>query len=148
MRTSRRQISQALFAQLTSAYNWARAERGTQIWSNVAPIDQPFLGLLCPSETANQQQAWGLTRWERLYYAMIYLRRDQMPLEEGEYFSDRIDDLLDVIDAALQPTPPGDANTLSGLVTQCSIDGEILVDAGILDNQAVVMIPIHVVVGI
>jgi hypothetical protein len=148
MRVPRRQISQALFAQLRTAYNWARSERGTEIWSNVAPVDQPFLGLLCPREAASEPQAWGLTRWERFYFAMIYMRRDQAPLEEGEYFSDLIDDLLDAIDKVLAGDLPGEANTLGGLVTQCTIEGDIMVDAGILDNQAVILVPIHVIVGI
>lgn len=148
MRIPRRHISQALFAQLKAAYNWSRSERGTEIWSNVASVDQPFLGLLCPREAANQPQSWGLTRWERFYFAMIYMRRDQMPLEEGQYFSDLIDDMLDAIDTSLLGSPSGEANTLGGLVTQCSIDGDIMVDSGILDNQAVILVPIHVVVGI
>jgi hypothetical protein len=148
MRVPRRQISQALFTQLQTAYNWARSERGTEIWSNVAPVDQPFLGLLCPREVASQPQAWGLTRWERFYFAMIYMRRDQMPLDQGQYFSDLIDDMLDAVDTSLLGSPMGEANTLGGLVTQCSIDGDIMVDSGILDNQAVILVPIHVVAGI
>lgn len=148
MRVARKLISQTLFAQLESAYPWARAERGTEIWSNVAPVDQPFLGLICPHEAASQPQSWGLTRWERFYFALIYLRRDQMPLEEGQYFSDLVDDMLDAIDLALLGTPKGEANTLGGLVTQCSIDGDVMVNSGLLDNQSVILVPIHVVVGI
>lgn len=148
MRVARRQISQALFTRLQAAYPWSRSERGTEIWSNVSAVDQPFLGLLCPRESASQPEAWGLTRWERFYFAMIYLRRDQMPLEEGQYFSDLIDDLLDSIDLSLHGEFPGDANTLGGLVTQCAIDGDVMVDTGVLDNQAVLLVPIHVVVGI
>lgn len=148
MKGTRRQISQALFARLQKAYSWARSERGAEIWSNISPVDQPFLGLLCPRESASQTQAWGETRWERFYFAMVYLRRDQMPLEDGQYFSDLVDDMLDSIDASLAGDLPGEANTLGGLVTQCAIDGDINVDSGILDNQAVILVPIHVVVGI
>lgn len=60
-----------------------------------------------------------------------------------------LNNILDSIDAALQPTSVDfgvNQNTLGGLVAHCRIEGEVMVDPGDLDGQAVAQIPIRIVV--
>ena len=55
-------------------------------------------------------------------------------------------DMLDAIEAALEP-PEGEAvQTLGGLVSHCWIEGEIETDEGLLGEQAVAIIPISILV--
>lgn len=58
--------------------------------------------------------------------------------------------ILDAIEVALDPRPadPGypKRNTLGGLVHHCYIDGDILKDPGDIDDQAMIVVPITMLV--
>jgi hypothetical protein len=76
---------------------------------------------------------------------MIYIRADAGPDAVPDTV---INQMLDAIGLVLQSIPPGEKQTLGGLVENAWVEGEILIDSGILDQQCVIQIPVKVVTGI
>jgi hypothetical protein len=57
-----------------------------------------------------------------------------------------LNNILDGIDARLAPSPVTGKQTLGGLVSHCRRDGEVMLDPGDLDGQALAIIPIKIFV--
>jgi hypothetical protein len=98
------------------------------------------------NQRGTQDASVGATKWELHYIAQLYLIRGAAE----KNFADTVDDFLDTIEAAMQNGIPGGVvqNTLGGLVVNCFIDGEILINPAIASNQAAIQIPITVRSGI
>ncbi|MGH8402574.1 MAG: hypothetical protein ACRESO_04095 [Gammaproteobacteria bacterium] len=60
--------------------------------------------------------------------------------------STQLNALIDDAVGALEPDATTNANTLGGLVTQCTIEGDIEVFEGVLGDRAVAIIPIRILV--
>jgi hypothetical protein len=120
-----------------------------ETYSYVKPYDQitaanmPALCLSHSGEKADQAVAFGMTRWMILYDAFIFFRRDASP---DNPFNVTVASFLDAVDAAMAVVQ-GEKQTLNGLVTNVWIEGEILIDPGILDQQAAIVIPIKALTG-
>lgn len=140
MRIPRQTISLALFNLLKGAYPWKKTDRRGHLWSNVETTEQPAMFLICPGNSLTQEMR-GMTRYKVSYTCLIYAHVDPSP--KGAPPADLIDQILDAVDAAMQPIA-GEANTLNGLVQNAWIEGEIFIDSGILDNQIAIVIPIRV----
>jgi len=55
--------------------------------------------------------------------------------------------LIEAIEAALAPDDlSGNVTTLGGLVTYCRIEGRVLKEPGDLDDQALAMVPIKILI--
>jgi hypothetical protein len=93
MNIPRKSITNALLTLLRQVYAWKRSDKGVLIWSEVDPADQPALFLVCPRDSADQNQALGLTHWQRNYVALAYLRRDAFG--SLSCFNDALDDIED-----------------------------------------------------
>jgi hypothetical protein len=150
MNVPRAALSTALFNLIAAVpppgySTWNKAERGATPIGEVAPADQPYFGLICPTEDVQQQQL-GLRVYDRHYVAIFYLRRDATPMPDGTYFTDILEQFIDSIDEALDTGIP--PNTLGGLTASASIEGTVLVDPATLDQQAWIQIPIRVIAGI
>lgn len=146
MNHPRKEISQALFALLSGAYPFARAERRGEIPSNVAPTEQPALFLVKVEEPQFEPQAYGAKRYELRYGALVYLQADAV-LGSLDHL-DLLDDITDALDNALQAPFPGQPQTLGGLVAQCAIDGPLKIVSGTVGQMCVLVIPITVTTGI
>jgi hypothetical protein len=116
-----------------------------KIWSKVPPGAQPAMYLVDVGETVVQNQAYGLSKYLLHFEILLYVRADASPQAIPAVF---LRTLRDAIDAQMQSTPPGERQTLGGVVYHAWIEGEVLVDGGILDQQCVVMIPVKVLTGI
>jgi hypothetical protein len=144
---SRETVGQALQAQLAkvkNVYPFKTVSRRARIWTNVTPAEQPAMFLVKVRETFDQA-TWGAPRYRLSYLALCYLRADAAPnlIPEVE-----INKVLDAVDGTLLGTPPGQKQTLGGMVENCWIEGDIMIDTGILDQQIVIVIPVSIVTGI
>lgn len=54
--------------------------------------------------------------------------------------------IMDAVQAALAPPEVDERQTLGGLVHHCWIDGTVMKDSGDLDGQAVIVVPIKMLV--
>jgi hypothetical protein len=147
---SRETISAALFALLQGtkiAGNPAFVTTGRRgrIWSDTTPADQPAMYLIHTGEMAVQNQAYGLTKWLLHYDILVYARADTNSTAAPDTM---INSILDAIDAQMLAIPPGERQTLGGVVYHAWIEGQILIDTGIIDQQVAIMIPCKVTTGI
>jgi hypothetical protein len=150
MNVSREAVAAALFTQLAgtkiggvSPFN--TTGRRARIWSDLSPGDQPAMFLIHTGEQAVQNQAPGLTKWMLHFEVLIYARVDPSPSSTPDTF---INAILDALDAQMQTTPPGERQTLGGVIYNAWIEGQIFIDTGILDQQIAILVPIRVMTGI
>lgn len=118
-----------------------------RLFSDVSPALQPWIGQAEHSETVEQITN---TPYKRKFKAswMVYHRAADTPNLPGAIWTNLI---LDALEAALAPVPQDegffdDRNTLQGLVWHCFIDGEVFKDPGDIDKQALVIVPITLLV--
>lgn len=147
MQVTRRQVSTALFNLLAGAYTWAKAEPTARLWSKVTALEQPYFWLYQPVQTGEQSQAYGAIKYTLYYSALVYARRDATPAAPGDSFGYYLDDIMDMVDKAMQGPRLGENQTLGNLVTQAMIQGRIDRDEGLLDQQGKIEIPIVVLIG-
>lgn len=106
----------------------------------------PALYLIKPNERYDRSASNTLPP-KRLMetYAVIYTdvsgNSDAVP-------ADVVDDLLDIVDTALAPSPAdqlrGGGQTLGGLVVNCVIDGSLDIAPGDIQGKGTVVIPINI----
>lgn len=144
-------IYQALFDLLDStllqgARAWQTSSRKWQTWENASVPNQPALFIREGNQQADQDTAFGLTRWKLRATAWIYC---QHPSDQGSIPSTLINNLLSAVKLTLNPYPSDRPQTLGGLVANCYIEGRILVDEGLapMDTQSIVVIPISILTG-
>jgi hypothetical protein len=96
------------------------------------------------NQRADEQAATGLTRWTLHAWLMIYNRIGADP---ASIPSTPLNRLVDAVERTLERPVQGERQTLGGLVTQCSIVGDVLFDEGVLDQQGIAMLPIVIITG-
>lgn len=122
---------------------WASFSQNLVSWDDVPPENQPAVFLHRLTQTAKQTHAFGVTGWHWTATIWIYFRSDSYRTQ-NTYPDQVTDPVLDSVEQLFQ-TEPGDVRlTLGGLVHHCWIDGTIYSDPGLVDNQAVIVIPISI----
>lgn len=117
------------------------------LFSEVPPAEQPWLGQADHNE--HQTQITGLPYRHTLEASwMIYHRDGEQPGSVPAILSNRI---ISAVELALEPKVQDVGyfdrrNTLQGLVHHCFIDGTILKDPGDIDQQALIVVPIKILV--
>ncbi len=144
MNTSRESVSAALFLLLQNGFQWATSSRKAVIWSTLTAAQQPAMFLIHTAENINQAQALGLPKFTLHYMCLIYAVVDQST--EAPAPDTQINSLLDAVDSALHPIP-GERQSLGGIVLDAYINGDVMIDTGILDQQIAIVIPIRVLTG-
>jgi hypothetical protein len=143
MNVDRETVFQALFDLVSQAPGFVTRSRRWVPWSNCPASLQPALYQAQSNQRADEQAATGLTRWTLHAWLMIYNRIGADP---AAIPSTPLNQLVDAVENVLQ-APCGEKQTLGGLVTQCSIVGDVLIDEGVLDQQGIAMLPIVIITG-
>lgn len=140
-------IEAALFALLqTAAYPFVTFDRRGQLPENVPAANQPYLGLVQVADAQVENQAQGLEKWLLHFRVLVYIRADASPTAIP---STEMNKALQAIVQAMRSGPPiGERQQLGGLVDNAWIEGTVLRDTGILDQQCALMIPIIVDTGL
>lgn len=159
MMPTREQVYEAIFA-LTNGVEWNigtdlapvmqgfnTRTRRIALFSDVPSEQQPWIGQAEHDEQSLQTTNLPYIRTWKVRW-LIYHRKGDDPSSVPAIWNNLI---IDALEAALVPPPqdPGffdQRNTLSGLVYHCFIDGEIFKDPGDIDNQALIIIPITLLV--
>ena len=126
---------------------FATSGRAGRMWSDLADAAQPAMFLFQVGETATQQRtAIGLYKWEMDFWCLIYLRADPAQVDAGTTVETAMNAILDALEKALQPIT-GEKQTLGWIVNNVWIEGQIIVDTGITDQQCALIIPLKVQTG-
>jgi hypothetical protein len=142
---TRSEIFTALFdliAQASPPFGiiWQTKSQSLKHWDDVPSTAQPALFLHRGIQTATQQHAYGPTKWVWLVYLWIYYRVDAFKTI-STYPDEVTDVLIDWAETILQKNEYGQ-QTLGGLIQHVCVEGSILFDSGITDNQAICVIPL------
>lgn len=150
MTVLREPIYEALFAKAASV-TWGSAQtfqftsRRIKLWADI-----PAFPALCQAEHREQQTQATNLAYKRKFTASWFLYhqsgRDPAAIPASDNNA-----ILDGIEAALEPGPadPGyldGRQTLGGLVHHCWIDGAILKDPGDLEGDALLIVPISLLI--
>lgn len=141
------QIDQALFNRIVIGYSGFRTKsRRLVSFTNVPAEQQPAFfmasGDLEPrlgAGTPGMPYKWRLHRKVWLY---ANAGNDDTLIP-----SSIMNPILNAVFAALKPIPPGDRQTLGGIVYNVSLSGRIQTDEGLLGPQAVAVIPVEILTG-
>jgi len=132
----------ALFATVSPAYGWASSpSRRLKLWSDVPSASRPALFL---HEGGNDRYSGPDAKLrKRVLEAKLFVYVDA----HGSNGSSALNEILDAIDAALEPKG-GDIllgrQTLNGAAYDCRIDGTVFKDPGDLDGDGMAIIPVIV----
>lgn len=151
----REPIFEALKA-LAQEVNWGTEEapetfrvvtRRIKLFSDVPAEEQPWLGQAEHNELISQRTNLPYRHILEVSW-MVYHKEGEQPDAVPTILNNRI---LKAVEDALAPKvdDPGffdKRNTLRGLVHHCFIDGTAFKDPGDIDNQALMMIPIRILV--
>lgn len=140
MSIDRESIYQALFAKLSAIDGLKTKSRKLKHWNDVGPAQQPALFVAHKNEHTQPKQ--GMPPIKTLtvdVYVYVKTTGNQIP-------STVLSKYLAAVDDVLKPDTAPFINkcTLGGLVEHCWIEGTTETDEGTLGDQAVAIIPIHI----
>ena len=138
---TREAVMTALLALLTSGGTFLTSGRRVLPWNKVA--SQPALFLRHVGEQVSDRPTGMPPRTILECEAWIYNKvgGDEVP-------DTALNALLDAVETLLLPNLADDAQTLGGVVQHCWIEGKTEIYPGDLDNQAIAVVPIRVLVPI
>jgi hypothetical protein len=139
---SREAIYEALLAQITGAVSFNTVSRRWKVWNDVAPADQPALFQNQKGERT-EIQGRGLPPKRYLLVDLCIYATSGDPNSPP---SSRLNPLIDAVEAALAPDPFTGVQTLGGMVSHCEIKGQTEIAEGVLGNQAIVIIPVEILI--
>jgi len=141
MYVDREQIYDALFQLIGQAPGINLKARRLRHWADVPDSQQPALFMLQRNETplqvTNMPPRWKLN-------VELYLYAKTQDINEAP--SAILNPIIDYVDRALAPINGMENQTLGGLVHYCRISGALQTDEGLLGDQAVVIIPVEIMV--
>jgi len=147
---TRQQVFNALFALLKqvpapAGGKWQTFTQHLKSWDDYTSDQQPVLTLYRLPQIA-EQKTFSVTKWHWKAAVFVYYRIDSIQCTTGSVYPEElVDDLIDAIETVFL-TPLNNRLTLGGLVYHCWIDGPITFDSGIIDNQAVIVVPISILI--
>ena len=121
--------------------------RKFQMWDAVPAAMQPAGFLRQVPGKVEQNENFGLNRWTLKCGLWIYAKyspaSDAIPAVV-------LNNLIDAVEKALLPSPSFPMQTLGGLVVNCWLDGDVIVDEGNFpnDDQAIAVLPITIRTGV
>lgn len=152
MNNPRETIFAALFALLeplqasppTVSQPFVTVSRRLVPWTDCPAEIQPAVYQWQDDQDADQKQSWGETEWVCRAKWFIYVTNP----DDSAPSSPAMNALLDAVDNVLGTMPPGQTQTLGGLVNNCYIDGKVVFAENVLAQQSVIVVPITIVTGI
>ena len=143
--TSRDGAIDALVSLVAGAYAWKTGPlRRLKLWSDVPPASRPACFLF---EGGAETYAWPQGAMpKRMIAAKIFAYLDARdPRVVG---ASLLNGVMDALDAAFAPVGGDIAlgrNTLGGAAYHCTIDGKPIKDPGDLDGDALLIVPVKIV---
>ena len=143
MNLDRETIMAALFNLLNTPGTYATSSRRLKFWQDVAV--QPALFVRHVGDEVQPRRTGMPGKLVIEAEAWVYSKGGANPDVAPET---SLNALLDGIEAAIQPPPALEVQTLGGLVTHCWIEGKIELHPGDIGGQAIAVVPIKLLVPI
>ena len=144
MNIPREAVYAALFSLLAATSGIKTSSRRLKMWTEVAPPDQPALFMVQRHESSKVTTR--VPTIHELYVDIILYGNNGGQDQSSTAPMSILNPIVDAIEAKLLPGAGSMDQTLGGLVERCRIDGDIQTDEGALGDQAVVIIPVTILV--
>lgn len=142
MTPSRETIIQALFSLALTAATFNTSGRRLLLWSKVASF--PALFVQSTGTHYPPREPRGIPPKRTISAELwVYTDAGKDPNANPEQ---ALNDIIDAVEAALQPGINSNAQTLGGIVSHAWIEGEIEQFPGVLDGIAKAIIPVKILV--
>lgn len=152
MNVPRESILEALLtvistATISSQPAFKTISRKFQMWDQVPVGLQPACFLRQLPGRVDQREDFGLNRWELRCGIWIYAKYSPAT---GTIPAVLLNNLIDAVEKAILPSPAFPMQTLGGLVVNCWLNGDVIIDEGNLpnDDQAIAMLPCTILTGV
>ena len=142
MAFTRERIYKALFDLLAADPLWKTSSRVLRLWKRVDAKEHPAIFQTQDFESVLKQSKQPAKKVLNVSL-YLYVHRGGDPKAVPAIL---LNDALDTIDTILAPAPLSQTQTLGGLVVDCRINGTIETDEGTLEDQAVAIIPVEIIV--
>jgi hypothetical protein len=143
--TSRDAAVTALLARIAGAYPWAAPpSRRLKLWNDVPPAMRPACFLFEGGAETYADAAGPVPKRSLAVRLFIYVDAH----DPDTLGASALNAIMDALDAALAPAGADGAlgrTTLGGTAYRCSIDGKPLKDPGDLDGDAILLVPLTLV---
>ncbi len=146
MTTSRDAAIEALVSLVASAYPWKSApSRKLKLWSDVPPAARPACFVF---EGGLESYAWSQGAVpKRIIEPKLFIYFSAKGDTAGAILLNGVMDALDQAFALADGDLGAGRNTLSGAAYSCRIDGKVLKDPGDLDGDALLVVPVRIVLA-
>lgn len=145
MTTTRDAAIEALSSLVASAYAWKTGpSRKLKLWSDVPPASQPACFLFEGGQETYQWSEGAIAKRAIEAKIFVYLNAK----DQNTFGASLINGVMDALDAAFAISGADMAfgrNTLSGTAYSCRIDGKPMKDPGDLDGQALLVVPVKII---
>lgn len=138
---TREAVYAAVFARAAAIPGLVTASRKARHWADVAPAEQPALFQIQRQESFEAMT--GLPPKRRFGVDLYLYAHSRDPAVAP---SSLLNPLLDAVEAAFAPEPVSGVQTLGGLVEHTVIGARIETDEGVLGDQAVMIVPVEILV--
>lgn len=145
MNVSREEIAIRLFDKARAIADFKTSSRRLKIWQNVTDPDQPALFMVKGNEVV-EQRGRGLPAVHLLNFQFFIY--STVGNDDRALTSTPINEILDAFEDAFTPAEGATdhVETLGGICSHAWIEGEIEVFEGMLEGQAIAIVPINVLV--
>ncbi len=138
---TREAVYAAVFALAAAVPGLTTASRKARHWADVAPAEQPALFQVQRQESV--EPIAGLPPKRRFAVDLyLYAHATDPAIAPASV----LNPLIDALEAAFAPDPVDGVQTLGGLVQHAWIGPRIETDEGVLGDQAVVIVPVEILV--
>lgn len=118
--------------------------RQIKLFADVPVIQRPWLGILKTGEERSYD-AGDMALLTILVELFIYTNAT-VSNNGGVPPSQQLENILDVVDVQLRPSPFTNRQTLNGLVHHCRIEGKTVTVPGDLDGEGIMIIPLKILI--
>lgn len=122
---------------------WKTFSQSLAEWDKVPAANQPAMYLRRGPEIAEQKHAFGVTKWVFKVNVWVYFRTENYKTQ-NRYPDELTDQFLDGFERLFQVQSQPAPLTLGGIVKNVWIDGMLFSDSGLVDNQALIVIPLSI----
>jgi hypothetical protein len=139
---AREPIYAALFALVAGAGGFVTTARRLRHWSDVGPAEQPALFMRQKSELASVPTLGAPAIWRLAVELYLYAHASDPYIAPASV----LNPLIDAVEAALAPLAATGLQDLGlpAMVQHAYIAGRLVIDEGVLRDQAVAVIPVEI----
>lgn len=140
--TTRKAAVTALFNILKTSSSFTTASRHMKIFSDVPKAERPALYFLEEAEVYENSADYNPPKRTLKIKAFVYTAAQQ----DGTVANiDQLNDIMEAFEVALAGNPLTGLQTLNGTVVNARINGQVFKDAGDIDGDGVLVVPLEII---